>query len=147
MTPELWMAAVFGLAAAAEDWARRTVSNWIPLAALVAGLGCQAARRGAAGVAAGALGAVLGFAVFYLCHRLWGRGAGDVKLMGGFGALLGPGRLIEALFWISLAGGVWAAAALAASALRRNRSRRAPETIPYAPAIAIGTWLALVGER
>jgi prepilin peptidase CpaA len=147
MTAELWIAALIGLVAAIEDWTRRTVSNWIPLAALGAGLGCQAARRGLGGLAAGALGAALGFAVFYACHWLWGRGAGDVKLMAGFGALLGPVRLWEALFWTSVAGGLWAAAAILAAGLRRGRNRRPPEAIPYAPAIAAGTWLALLGER
>ncbi len=147
MTAELWIATWLGLAAAAEDWAHRTVSNWIPVVALGAGLACQAARRGLRGLAAGALGAALGFAAFYLCHLLWGRGGGDVKLMAGFGALLGPGRIWEGLFWISVAGGIWAAAVMVAGSRSGNRNRRAPEAIPYAPAIAIGTWLALVGER
>lgn len=147
MTIELWVAALVGAAAAVEDWSRRTVSNWTSLAALGAGLGCQWMRHGAGGLAGGALGAALGFAVFYVCHLLWGRGAGDVKLMAGFGALLGPGKLVEALFWISLAGGVWAGAAMVAGGLRPGRGRRPPETIPYAPAIAVGSWLALMGER
>ena len=148
MTAELWVTTLVGLAAAAEDLARRTVSNWIPLAALAGGIVCQSVARGWRGLAAAALGAAGGYAVFFLFYWLCGRGGGDVKLMAGFGALLGPSRLPEGLFWTSLTGGLIAAAVLMAAWLRSvgGRSGPAPRAIPYAPAIAVGTWLALVGE-
>ena len=90
------------------------------------------------------------FLIFYL---MGGMGGGDVKLMAGFGALLGTGRLLEAALWTAGIGGIMALVALGWKALRR--SSRAAETlsaeereqeasIPYAPAIALGVWLSLV---
>jgi prepilin peptidase CpaA len=149
MSVELWIAAVVGLAAVVEDLARRTVSNWIPLAALAGGLFCQVTEKGWRGAVAAGLGVISGFGVFLIFYLLGGMGGGDVKLMAGFGALLGAGRLLEAAFWTALAGGLLAAAVLGVGWLRaRTRSRpergSAPKTIPYAPAIAVGVWLALI---
>jgi Flp pilus assembly protein protease CpaA len=75
-----------------------------------------------------------------------------VKLMAGFGAVLGVGRLLEAALWTAAVGGLVAAAVVAWSAARRRSSRgdgttRPPPragSIPYAPAITAGAWLALI---
>jgi Flp pilus assembly protein protease CpaA len=88
-------------------------------------------------------------------------GGGDVKLMAGFGAVLGVKQLLEAALWTAGCGGLMAVVVIAASQLRQFwagrkqvhtanaavsgpeiRTRR--ESIPYAPAIAIGVWLSLV---
>jgi prepilin peptidase CpaA len=76
-------------------------------------------------------------------------GGGDVKLMAGFGALLGAGRLLEAALWTAGIGGILAVGALAWKTLRRNRQESVAlnsekDSIPYAPAITLGVWLALV---
>ena len=80
-----------------------------------------------------------------------------MKLMAGFGALLGAGRLMWAALWTAGVGGVIALGrALACeSAMRRHvrmpdKDRGAGEeqeredSIPYAPAITLGVWLSLV---
>ncbi len=69
--------------------------------------------------------------------------------MAGFGALLGAGRLLEAALWTAGIGGILAVGALAWKALRRKQPEngkqdRDKDSIPYAPAIALGVWLALV---
>jgi Flp pilus assembly protein protease CpaA len=76
-------------------------------------------------------------------------GGGDIKLMTGFGALLGAGRLLEAALWTAGVGGLLAMGVLAFRALRKSFGGGAPapassESIPYAPAIALGVWLSLV---
>jgi Flp pilus assembly protein protease CpaA len=74
-------------------------------------------------------------------------GGGDVKLMSGFGALLGPSRLIEAAIWTAIIGAVLAALVIAVSALRqwvKKDATKKPLAIPYAPAITAGVWLSLV---
>jgi len=80
-------------------------------------------------------------------------GGGDVKLMAGFGALLGAGRLLEAALWTAGIGGIMALVALGWKALRRSsrapgplsaEEREREASIPYAPAIALGVWLSLV---
>ena len=90
------------------------------------------------------------FLIFYL---LGGMGGGDVKLMAGFGALLGAGRLFEAALWTAGIGGIMALAVLGWRALRGSapapgtlsaEEREREASIPYAPAIALGVWLSLV---
>jgi prepilin peptidase CpaA len=149
MTVELWIATVVGLAAVAEDLARRTISNWIPVAALAGGLFCQVTEKGWRGIGAATLGALSGFGIFLIFYLLGGMGGGDVKLMAGFGALLGAGRLLEAAFWTAVIGGLLAAIVLGAGWLRARKSdcpakQALPRVIPYAPAIAAGVWMALI---
>ena len=140
-----------GIAASVEDLIRRRVSNWISAVALVAGLVIQFSERGWPGVWSALLGAVSGFGVFLVFYLLGGMGGGDVKLMAGFGALLGgANRLFEAAIWT---GGVGALIALGVLAYRFLRSRLAGpgadgggRFIPYAPAITLGVWLELVAR-
>ena len=157
MTAQVWIAILVGVAAMIDDLARRQIANWIPAVALVGGLGWQIGQSGWHGVLYGLGGTAAGFAVFLIFYLLGGMGGGDVKLMAGFGALLGAGRLVEAALWTAGVGGVIAAGVLAFRALRRALSGKnmvsgaataeqvaARESIPYAPAIALGVWLSLV---
>lgn len=148
MTVEIAVALVLGTAAMVTDVRNRTIPNWIPVAALAGGLLCQVLDKGWVGLAAGALGALAGFAVFLVFYLLGGMGGGDVKLMAGFGALLGTGRLLQAAFWTAGIGGLMALLVIGGSWLRFKLSgggkRLGPKAIPYAPAIACGVWLALL---
>jgi prepilin peptidase CpaA len=135
------------LAAVAEDLWRRQISNWIPLSAFLAGLAMQAIDAGWRGLGWGLLGAACGFAVFLVFYVLGGMGGGDVKLMAGVGAALGPVLLVKAALWVAAAGGVWALAVLGYRRLawsRGDAQKAWAEPIPYAPAIGIGVALALV---
>lgn len=143
------IAVAIGLAASLEDLLRRRISNWIPLAALLAGLVYQSARHGWRGAGASLLGAAGGFAVFLVFYVLGGMGGGDVKLMAGFGALVGLEGLLPAALWTAACGGLLALGVLAWRAVIRPPRRKAAspgqgEYIPYAPAIAMGVWLSLV---
>ncbi|MEK7751228.1 MAG: A24 family peptidase [Acidobacteriota bacterium] len=143
MTAQVAMAIGIGLAASIEDLAFRRVSNWIPAAGLICGLCWHTAVAGWRGVLTAAAGAAAGFGVFLIFYFLGGMGGGDVKLMAGLGSLLGAGRLVEAASWTAAAGGLMAVGFLAFRALRR-KSGPETESIPYAPAIAIGAWLSLI---
>jgi len=161
MTAQVAIAVLVGVAAVADDLARREISNWISVAALAGGLGWQTGQYGAMGLAYALGGAAAGFAAFLVFYLLGGMGGGDIKLMAGFGALLGASRLAEAALWTAGAGGLIALGVLAWRFLRK-RSSPAPgkvsgsmppavdsippavDSIPYAPAIALGVWLALV---
>lgn len=143
------MALLVGAAAIVEDVARRQISNWIPALAFAGGLAVMSFERGWRGAGSSLLGTAAGFAVFLIFYLLGGMGGGDVKLMAGFGALLGVERLLEAALWTAACGGLIALAAIGFGALRnrlsKDRSAGKPvQAIPYAPAIAIGAWLALV---
>jgi prepilin peptidase CpaA len=98
-------------------------------------------------------------------HLLGATGAGDVKLMGAIGAIVGPGMTVTAFLFTAVAGGVLAVAVairrqrLAATLARTGRLVTAPSgaskqirsagsssRFAYGPAIAVGSVLAaLVG--
>src|SRR5713226_5299233 len=118
LSPEAWIAGVLGTAAVIEDLAKRRISNWIPLCALIGGVVCQVLRRGWMGVPLAFAGALVGFLVFLIFYLLGGMGGGDIKLMAGFGAVLGYSRLLEAALWTAACGGIFAALAIGFSALR-----------------------------
>jgi prepilin peptidase CpaA len=154
MTAQVWIALAVGIAAVVEDVAHRRISNWIPCAAFISGLGLQTWLNGWHGLGSALIGTLTGFGVFLLFYVLGGMGGGDVKLMAGFGALLGGWKVLEAALWTAGCGGVFAVMFLAFRWLRSQLSRQeaAAETgaasradsIPYAPAIAAGVWLSLV---
>jgi prepilin peptidase CpaA len=101
------------------------------------------AQQGWHGALAASLGTLLGFTVFLIFYLLNGMGGGDVKLMAGFGSLLGPSAIFRAAWFAAVAGGLMAAGYWAALAWRGRRGA-APggQAIPYAPAIVAGVWLA-----
>jgi prepilin peptidase CpaA len=131
------LAIALGCAATVDDVRRRAVSNWITGTALVTAVACHALRAGLPGVAFALGGAGMGFAVFLTFYLLGAMGAGDVKLMAAFGALLGPVGILIAAVLTAIAGALTAGAWLI-----WDRNCRA---IPYAPAIVAGSWLALWG--
>jgi len=161
VTAQCWISGIVGIAAIVDDLARRQISNWIPCSAFAAGLILQTVEGGWRGTGTALLGTVTGAAVFLIFYLLGGMGGGDVKLMAGFGAVLGARQLLEAALWTAGCGGVMALVVIAASQLRQFWTVRRPESatgtgtsgstirtrresIPYAPAIAAGVWLSLV---
>ena len=162
MTAQVWIAGFVGIAAIVDDLARRRIANWIPGCAFLAGVVLQSIEHGWRGAGAALLGTVTGAAVFAIFYLLGGMGGGDVKLMAGFGAVLGMKQLLEASLWTAGVGGVMALVAIAVSYIRQlwkkrtaggievaegegiPRAARRADSIPYAPAIAAGVWLSLV---
>jgi prepilin peptidase CpaA len=137
-----------GLAGVVEDLTRRRISNWTSGSAVVAGLIVHFAQKGWAGLLHSLFGAAIGFGVFLIFYLLGGMGGGDIKLMAGFGALLGDGQIVPAALLAAFTGGLMAMFYLAVRAVARGvgRGGKACESIPYAPAITAGAWLALVFE-
>jgi prepilin peptidase CpaA len=160
MNAQVWIAILVGLAATVDDLRRRQISNWIPVAALAAGLGWQMGQHGWRGSLDALAGAAAGFAVFLIFYLLGGMGGGDIKLMAGFGALLGALPVLKAALWVAGIGGILAIGVVGArslrkalrKALRKTAAQEAPaqeaedQSIPYAPAIALGVWISLVSR-
>jgi prepilin peptidase CpaA len=151
MSAQVWIAILVGLAATIDDLARRQISNWIPLAALAGGFGWQITQHGWRGALAALEGTAAGFAVFLIFYLLGGMGGGDIKLMAGFGALLGVTQVLWAALLTAAIGGVLALGVIAVRSVRKlaGKAGAVPsgagnESIPYAPAIALGVWLSLV---
>jgi prepilin peptidase CpaA len=163
VTAQIWIAGFVGVAAIIDDLARRRIANWIPCSAFLAGVALQSVQNGWRGAGSALLGTATGAAVFLIFYLLGGMGGGDVKLMAGFGAVLGVRHLLEAALWTAGCGGVMALLVILAGYLRQlwkkrnsaavaaaggevvvdERTKRA-DSIPYAPAIALGVWLSLV---
>ena len=139
---------IVGVASVLEDLTRREISNWTSGGAVIAGLIVHFAQRGWTGAMHSLFGSLIGFCVFLIFYLLGGMGGGDVKLMAGFGALLGDAQIMAAALWVALSGGLMAAGYLAfrAVARRAGSGEKTGDRIPYAPAIAVGAWLALVFE-
>ena len=111
MSPQVWIAVIVGVAASAQDLLRRRISNWIPAAALAAGLGYHT-LAGGGGVPSRLWRAPPVASPCFWFLLLGGMGGGDVKLMAGFGAIVGIERLLAAALWTAGIGGLMACAAL-----------------------------------
>jgi prepilin peptidase CpaA len=119
---------------AAFDLRRREIPNWIPLAFVAVAVCGTWFGWSPLGWVSLATGFSLSLAIGVV---LWWRGAfggGDVKVLAGLGAIVGPRDLISVLFYVALAGGVLALYAL----LRGQRD------LAYMPAIAIGFLIFLI---
>ena len=149
------------LAATVVDMRTRRIPN--ELTAAIAGLGVGLAAAGASGISvwASMAGFALGLALMMPGHALGATGAGDVKLMGAVGAVVGPATVVTAFLFTAIAGGVLALAVavqrrrLGATLAGTGRLIAAPTEVKqhigaaqpasrfaYGPAIAVGSVLA-----
>ena len=98
--------------AAITDCRSRRIPNWLTLPAMVGGMVYHTAASGFQGFLFSVEGALLGLALLILFYLAGGMGAGDVKLMGAVGSLLGPKGVFFAFLYTAIAGGVLAVALL-----------------------------------
>jgi prepilin peptidase CpaA len=107
MTVATAAAIVLGAIACWTDLRTRRIPNALTLCAAGAGLAfhCLPGGSGPLTALAGWLAGVLLFSPLFL---LRGMGAGDLKLLGAFGAWLGPAMAVWIGLWSAVAGGVLA---------------------------------------
>ena len=138
------------------------IPNVLTYPAMAVALIFHTALNGTSGLLYSLLGLVAGLGIFFLPFALGFMGAGDVKLMGVVGAVLGARGVLNACIFTSLAGGILAIALLAlhnrnlkfissyADALNASIGERRVINVPatekenkpkvyYALAIAVGT--------
>lgn len=158
--------AALGLAASIHDVRTRRIPNRLTSAG--AALGFLMAITGLTTHTASAslAGLVLGVLLMLPGHVFGATGAGDVKLLGAMGAIVGPGPIVRAFLYSAIAGGALAAMYAAgrgrlaatvrgtsrlvtspAAGGRLVRDARAHNTFPYGPAISIGCLLAALWGR
>lgn len=130
--------------ATVDDLRRRQIANWIPAAATLAGVVWHIALAGWQGAVYALLGWAAGAAVFLIFYLAGGLGAGDIKFMAGLGALLGSSGILLAAVLAAIAGALHAAGVLLWR--RVSHAAGARISIPYAPSIAAGACLALLGR-
>jgi prepilin peptidase CpaA len=146
-----------------SDIKAHRIPNWLVAVILAAGLVTQLAVKGPIGILFALGGLAMGLLFFLPFHLRGGMGAGDVKLMGAAGSMLGPlGALMASA--LSLVVGlvlVVGAVQVRNLAMQYRMSRVADDRpapapgfdflvykngatrVPYAPAIAAGCFFAL----
>ena len=151
------------LLASGIDLFTRRIPNWLVLPFLFCGVAVQSVTCGALGAERSLAGAGTAVLLFGLPCFLRAMGLGDLKLAAGVGAWIGPSQFILAFIVAGMVGGAMAVlyaiwhkslgtsldhagevlACLAKGEFRRLRERPHVSSkelsIPYAPAIAIGT--------
>jgi len=111
ITPEAIKLAVLiplALTVIYHDVKYRRIPNMVVLSALVAGLVINTMVGGLPGLGNSALGFAVAFIPMLLLHIFGAMGAGDVKLMGAVGSILGVGLMPVTLVLVVMVGGVLA---------------------------------------
>lgn len=154
-----------GVAATVVDVRRRRVPNVLTMGLASVGLVLAMTGFGTVTIGGALGGLALGLALLLPAHMFGATGAGDVKLLAAFGALLGPSDVFDAFLRAAILGGAMAlTVALWRGRLRETlygtamlvatRSRTVTALIehpaannrfPYAPAIACGAVLVVLG--
>ncbi len=139
---------LIGALATAEDLYCRRISNQIAAGAFVLGLAAQTALNGWKGAGNSLAGTFVGFLVFLVFFLLGGMGAGDIKLMAGYGAVLGWSQTLMAALLTAIVGALFALGYLLVRRLRNKPKTDAAraEAIPYAPAITLGVLLSFAAR-
>ncbi|GAC1316455.1 MAG: prepilin peptidase [Chloroflexota bacterium] len=140
--------------AAIVDVRSRRIPNWLTAGLVLTGIGLNVWRNGVDGLLTALTGLVLGLVVLLPFYAMRVMGAGDVKLLAGLGAVLGPHVLVSVAVYGALAGGIISAVLLlrAGSLLNvlnevfvlHRPPTRGGQAAPYGVAIASGTVLMLV---
>lgn len=153
--------------AAVTDIRTKRIPNWLTYSAMLLGVGYYSLLNGMEGFFFGAGGLVLGLSFLMISYLAGGTGAGDVKLMGAVGTLLGPNGVFTAFIFTALIGGLYALALLllcfrvkgtiirlrtmlssllwgsGLSGLSTEKSRKTP-VLNYGGAIALGVFFSIV---
>ena len=99
---------VLAVAASVYDLRTRRLPNALTFGAALVGFAYQTATGGLSALGFSVAGWLLAVALFFPFFALRGLGAGDVKLLGAFGAWLGPISALYMGFYTGVAGGVMA---------------------------------------
>ena len=83
--------------AAVVDLRRRVIPNWLTVLLMLSGLAHGFLAHGFHGLLESALGLLAGAAIPFVLFAIGAMGGGDVKLMAGVGAWLGPGPVLLVL--------------------------------------------------
>jgi prepilin peptidase CpaA len=102
------LATALAVLAGWRDFRTRRIPNWLTLSGFSIGLATNALEGGWAGAKASLVGAGIGLLVLLPVVLLRGLGAGDWKLMGSLGAIVGSKEILQLLFVAVILAGVLA---------------------------------------
>lgn len=128
-------------AAVAYDFFYKRIPNWLTLGGVGAGL-ILAAGNGGLTLSNSFLGLLVAFAIGLSFWASGMVGGGDHKLLSAVGAFVGYPLILPVLVGIALAGGLQAIVWIL---IKRQSWRGVP--IPYSLAIAVGTFVVLLGQK
>lgn len=108
---------IFGLAiglvvAAVTDVREGRIPNWLTGSLTVFGMGVQSWQHGWDGFLFSLGGLGMGLACLMFFYIKGGMGAGDVKLLGAIGTILGPSQVVFAFAFAAMLGGLYSLALL-----------------------------------
>jgi len=108
---------LFGLAiglvmAAVIDVREGRIPNWLTGSLAVFGIGVNSLEYGWAGFLFSLGGLIMGLVCLIFFYLKGGMGAGDVKLLGAIGTILGPGQVVFAFAFAAMLGGLYSLALL-----------------------------------
>ena len=89
---------------AVSDWKYRKISNWLTFGVLVFSLSCGFINAGLTSLVNPILGFLTGILILIIPYLFGGMGAGDVKLLGAVGSLVGVKNVIVIFFYSALCG-------------------------------------------
>ena len=96
------------IVAAIIDIRVQKIPNILTFPAMVVGLTYHSVANGWSGLIFSSEGLAIGIAIFLIPYMMGGMGAGDAKLMGVVGAMIGPKGIVIACLFTAIAGGVYA---------------------------------------
>ena len=88
------------------DLKYRLIPNFITIPSVFCGICIHTISSGSTGLYSSALALLIGSGIFIIFYLLGGMGAGDVKLIGGVGALVGLEMMGAVLIFTAFIGGV-----------------------------------------
>jgi prepilin peptidase CpaA len=104
----LGLAVALAIAAGYTDWRSRRIPNWLTIPGLILGIAANATASGWSGLKTSLLGAGLGLLILLPFVIVRSLGAGDWKLAGALGAIVGPGVLLDLLMVSVFVAGIMA---------------------------------------
>jgi prepilin peptidase CpaA len=132
------LALAFAIWAGWIDWRTRRIPNRLTVPALLLGILANTAAWGWPGTKSALEGAGIGLAVLLPFVLLRGLGAGDWKLMGALGGILGPQKFVVVLIGTVFIAGIFAV-------VQMLRARRVKQTL--ANTVVLLTAFATFGLR
>lgn len=112
------------LIAAVSDSRFHKIPNWLTYPTMFVAIAYHTIMSGLAGFLFSLEGVGLGIAVLIVFYLMGGMGAGDVKLMGAVGGLLGPNGVFEAFLFTAIIGGIYSIALLILHGYLKETAKR-----------------------
>lgn len=112
------------LIAGVSDIRSHKIPNWLTYPTMFVAIAYHTTMNGLSGLLFSLEGLALGIAFLLVFYLLGGMGAGDVKLMGAVGGLLGPKGVFDAFLFTAIIGGIYSIVILAIHGYLKETAKR-----------------------